>query len=138
VDKRPGQGGTLTRKLTAWHYGVLDLTITTLGKRGPCGSAHHGLEKATGAQDLAGDEEGRWRTLIHDGKEFGAWKRGEKGGFGSGGERRCSWALYIGGGGEPSGRAGETTAVDEWSFKASVTESQDDGAASIQCGRGEG
>jgi hypothetical protein len=41
-------------------YRALDLTITTLGDRGRSNGAHHGLEKAMSAQDLAGDEEGLW------------------------------------------------------------------------------
>jgi hypothetical protein len=35
-----------------------NLTITTLGDRGPCSSAHHSLEKVVGAQDLASYEGG--------------------------------------------------------------------------------
>jgi hypothetical protein len=35
---------------------------------------------------------------------------------GGGGEQRCSWELYIGGGGEPSGQGGETTVDGELEF----------------------
>jgi hypothetical protein len=79
---------------------------------------------------LADDEEGRL-TLIHGGMKFEAQKRGAKGGFGSSGEWRCSWVLYVGRGDERCGQGGETMAVDEWSFKASVMGSQDDGAALV-------